>query len=293
MTLEHGPRLLAKIEGESEWDAVLEAEPGPPITIEEARVDDVLGAFAHFTELKSHFLHGHATGVARLAARAASASAGSQSKLVERAGLVHDLGRVAVPSGIWNKEGSLADEEWERVRLHAYYTERILVRCDPLAALGEVASSHHERMDGSGYHRGTKAQSLSNEARLLAAADAFRAMTEHRPHRPALSPRRAAEELSRACEEGRIDAYCARAVVEAAGEGRGPGRSAWPARLTDREVDVLKLLVTGLSNKQIARRLTLSPKTVGHHIEHIYAKAGVSTRAGATLFAIEQGLAGA
>jgi HD-GYP domain-containing protein (c-di-GMP phosphodiesterase class II)/DNA-binding CsgD family transcriptional regulator len=293
--LEHGPRLTAQIENGSLWDALLDAEPGPPMMIEDAHIDDVLSAFAHFADLKSPFLHGHSIGVAELVERAASVTWGSEMnpKLLRRAGLVHDLGRVAVPSGIWNKEGSLSDEEWERVRLHPYYAERILVRCNPLAGLAEVASSHHERMDGSGYHRGTKAPSLSATARLLATADAFRAMTEPRPHRRALSPSRAAEEVSRACAEGRLDVPCARAVLEVAGEARKPGRSDWPAGLTDREVEVLQLLATGLSNKQIARRLTLSPKTVGRHVEHIYAKLGVSTRAGATLIAMEQGLVGA
>ncbi|MGH2700031.1 MAG: HD domain-containing phosphohydrolase [Actinomycetota bacterium] len=291
----HGPRLSAEIEDGSLWDAVLEAEPGPPLTIDDARIDNVLTAFAHFADLKSPFLHGHSIGVAELAERAAEMSGGSEvdPKLLRRAGLVHDLGRVAVPSGIWNKEGPLADEEWERVRLHPYYTERILVRCSPLAELAEVASSHHERMDGSGYHRGTKAPSLSAASRLLATADAFRAMIEQRPYRSALSQSRAAEELNRASKEGWLEVSCARAVLDAAGEPGKPRRSAWPAGLTDREVEVLRFLASGLSNKEIARRLTLSPKTVGHHVEHIYAKLGVSTRAGATLFAMQQGLVGA
>jgi HD-GYP domain-containing protein (c-di-GMP phosphodiesterase class II) len=233
--------------------------------------------------------------VADLAAAATSVDQASEadSKLLRRAGLVHDLGRVAVPSGIWNKDRPLSVEEWERVRLHAYYTERILVRCDPLGELAEVASSHHERMDGSGYHKGIRAPSLSAEARLLAAADAFRAMTESRPYRGALSAGAASRELERACAEGSMDVPCVRAVLEAAGESHKPGRSAWPAGLTDREVEVLRLLAAGLSNKQIAGELTLSPKTVGHHIEHIYAKLEVATRPGATLFAMEQGLVGA
>jgi HD-GYP domain-containing protein (c-di-GMP phosphodiesterase class II)/DNA-binding CsgD family transcriptional regulator len=292
--LEHGPLLLAQIEDGSLWEAVLEAEPGPPMTIDDGRIDDVLVAFAHFADLKSPFLHGHSIGVAELAERAASVTGASErdSKLLRRAGLVHDLGRVAVPSGIWNKEGPLSDEEWERVRLHPYYAERILTRCGPLKDLAEVASSHHERMDGSGYHRAAKASSLSPGARLLATADAFRAMTERRPFRAGLSRSGIRAELDRACAEGRLDVSCVRAVLDAAGEARKPGRAAWPAGLTDREVDVVRLLATGLTNKQIARTLTLSPKTVGHHIEHIYAKLEVSTRAAATLFAMEQGLVG-
>ena len=291
--LEHGPQLLKEIEDESAWDATLEAEPGPPMVLEGAHIDEALTAFAHFSDLKSPFLHGHSTGVADLAGRAGGLSRTDAGEPLKRAGFVHDLGRVAVPSGIWNKRGSLSEEEWERVRLHPYYSERIVVRCRPLADLAEAASSHHERMDGSGYHRGTKAPSLSTGSRLLATADAFHAMTEPRPHRPALSPSRAAEELERACAEGRLDVACARSILDAAGEARKPGRSAWPAGLSDREVEVLRLLATGLSNRQIARSLTLSPKTVGRHVEHIYSKLGVSTRAGATLSAMEHGLVGA
>jgi HD-GYP domain-containing protein (c-di-GMP phosphodiesterase class II) len=289
--IEHGPGLIAQIENGSLWDAVLEAEPGPQMTIENAHIDVVLSAFAHFVDLKSPYLHGHSTGVAELAERA-GALTGLDPIVLRRAALVHDLGRVAVPSGIWNKEGSLSEGEWEQVRLHPYFTQRILTRCGSLRDLAEAASSHHERMDGSGYHRGTKAPSLSTEARLLATADAFRAMTARRPHRGALSASRAAEELERSCAESRLDVRCVRAVLEAAGESRKPVRSAWPAGLTDREVEVLRLLASGLSNKQIARTLTLSPKTAGHHVEHIYAKLQVSTRAGATLFALEHGLVG-
>ena len=292
VALEHGPRLMAEIDDGSVWDAVLEAEPRPWMTVNDDRIDEVLRAFAHFTDLKSPFFHGHSTDVAELAESAAHFTEAEDPKLLARAGLVHDLGRVAVPSGIWNKEASLSVEEWERVRLHPYYTERILVRCGPLSGLAETASAHHERMDGSGYHRGVKAPSLSSASRLLATADAFVAMTEARPHRMALSRRQAADELNRACAEGALDLPCVRAVLDAAGEKRKPGRSAWPAGLSDREVEVLRLLAGGRSNKQIARELTLSPKTVGRHVEHIYTKLEVSTRPGATLFALEYGLLG-
>jgi len=288
--LRHGTQLMREMEGGSLLEKVLAAEPGPEATIDPAHVDDVLGVFAHFTDLKSPFLRGHSTGVAELAEKAGRVAGNTEPGLLRRAGLVHDLGRVAIPSGIWNKAGALVDDEWERVRLHPYYSERILVRCGPLEHLAEIASSHHERMDGSGYHRGSRAQALSTPARLLATADVFHALTETRPYRGAMTLRQAADELEEACVEGRLDITCVRAVLEAAGESSHPSRSRWPAELTDREVEVLRLLARGLSNKQVARELTLSPKTVGRHIEHIYAKAGVSTRAGATLFAMEEGL---
>jgi HD-GYP domain-containing protein (c-di-GMP phosphodiesterase class II)/DNA-binding CsgD family transcriptional regulator len=291
--LEIGPRTMSEIETGPLWEAVLETEPGPPVMIEERRIDDILTAFGHFVDFKSPFLHGHSSGVAELAAAAASShGSGIDPKTMRRAGLVHDLGRVAVPSGIWNAARSLSEGEWEQVRLHPYYTERILGRCGPLRDLAEVAGSHHERLDGSGYHRGTAARSLPPAARLLATADVFRALTEERPHRPAKSRGDAAADLERVCAEGRMDVPCARAVLDAAGETRKLPRSAWPAGLTDREVDVLKLVAAGMSNRQIAARLTISPKTVGRHVEHIYSKLGVSTRAGAVLFAMDRGLIG-
>jgi HD-GYP domain-containing protein (c-di-GMP phosphodiesterase class II)/DNA-binding CsgD family transcriptional regulator len=291
---EHGPMLAAQIDEGSALDAVLDVEPGPPLTIDDARVDDALEAFANFTDLKSPFLHGHSTGVAALVDRAARAGRiAMDSKMLRRAGFVHDLGRVAVPSGIWNKEGPLSDEEWERVRLHAYYTERILDRTGALRYLAEVASSHHERLDGSGYHRRVEARSLSPEARLLAAVDVFRALLEARPQRAALTIDEAIAEINRSAAEGRLDGACVRAVIEATGRADKSGRTAWPAGLTDREVEVLRLLAGGRSNKQIAHALTLSPKTVGRHVEHIYSKLNVSTRAGATLSAINLGLVGA
>lgn len=293
--LEIGAGVMSEVETGPLWDAVLETEPGPHVMIEEARIEVVLTAFGHFVDLKSPFLHGHSTGVAELAAAAAATNhePGIDPKTIRRAGLVHDLGRVAVPSGIWNADRPLSEGEWEQVRLHPYYTERILGRCAPLRDLAEVAGSHHERLDGSGYHRGTGARALSPTARLLATADVFRALTEDRPHRPAKSRGEAAADLERACSEGRMDVPCTRVVLEAAGEVRRLPRSVWPSGLTDREVDVLRLVAAGLSNKQIAGRLTLSPKTVGRHAEHIYAKIGVSTRAGAALFAMDQGLTGA
>jgi DNA-binding NarL/FixJ family response regulator len=176
------------------------------------------------------------------------------------------------------------------VRLHPYYTERALARAPALAALGELGGAHHERLDGSGYHRRLRAESLPTGARVIAAADAYHAMTEDRPHRTALTGGGAAEALREGVRAGRFDAAAAEAVLEAAGHRAAPGRPAWPAGLTDREVEVLRALARGGSNKEIAVALGLSPKTVGHHVAHVHAKAGVSTRAAATLFAMEHDL---
>jgi HD-GYP domain-containing protein (c-di-GMP phosphodiesterase class II) len=205
------------------------------------------------------------------------------------AGLVHDLGRVAVENGIWDKAGPLTTLEWERVRLHAYYTERILVRCRSLAFLVEPATSHHERLDGSGYHRSLSAEALSRADRILAAADVFAALTADRPHRPAFTDGEAARTLE-AEAEGILDGDAVACVLAAAGQRATPSPARWPADLTDREVEVLRLIARGRSNREVAERLFISAKTVGRHVENVYAKIGVSSRGAAALFAMEHRL---
>lgn len=179
------------------WEEVLAAEPGPVLILRGPAVEEALAAMGDFADLASPYLVGHAAGVAELAAAAARRLGlpAADVVAVRRAALVHDVGRVAVPARIWQKAGPLTPDEWERVRLHAYHSERVFCRSPFLAALAPVATSHHERRDGSGYHRGSTAAALPPPARLLAAADAYHAMTEPRPHREALPPRRAADLL--------------------------------------------------------------------------------------------------
>jgi HD-GYP domain-containing protein (c-di-GMP phosphodiesterase class II) len=289
--LDAGPDWISDVRSEPAWESALDAEPFPRSTVPPTRLDDVLAGFADFVDLKSPYLHGHSSGVATIAADAGAALGldGEACGRVRRAALVHDLGRVGVSNVLWDRRGPLSTSDWERVRLHPYYTERILVRCTLWPSL-TPASTHHERLDGSGYHRGIAAAQLSTEERLLAAADAYQAMTQHRPHRPSLSPVDAVKELSREVEAGRLDARCVRAIADVAGH-RQPALEAWPAGLTDREVEVLRLIARGRTNKEVAAALVIAPKTVGHHVEHIYAKIGVRTRAGAALFTMEHGLA--
>jgi DNA-binding CsgD family transcriptional regulator len=148
---------------------------------------------------------------------------------------------------------------------------------------------HRERLDGSGYPRGLAGGAISRPARILGAADAYQAMREPRPYRAALDPAEAAAELRADARRGRLDADAVEAVLGAAGH-RVPRRREGPAGLTPREIEVLRLLARGLSNKQIAATLVIAPKTVGNHVEHIYAKTGASNRAGAGLFAMQHGL---
>ena len=196
------------------------------------------------------------------------------------------MGRVAVPVRIWNKAGSLTADDWERVRLHAYHTERVITR-SPFLPRSRPRALHHERLDGSGYHRGAAAAELSRPARLVAAADAYHAMTEPRPYRQARLPGDAAEILGEEARARRLDADAVAAVIEASGQ-RAP-KIERPAGLTEREADVVRLLARGYQTKQVARALGISVKTADRHVQNAYAKIGVSTRAGATLFAMEQG----
>jgi HD-GYP domain-containing protein (c-di-GMP phosphodiesterase class II)/DNA-binding CsgD family transcriptional regulator len=278
--------VLASLETGSPWEAVLEREPGRRPIVPESRLDTVLEAFADFVDLKSTFTVGHSRGVAELAAAAVP----DDGAALRRAALVHDLGRVSVPNGIWDKPSRLTDGEWERVRLHPYYSERILGRLESLRPMASLAGMHHERLDGSGYHRGSVRSDIPRGARVLAAADAYQAMTQPRAYRPALEPERAADELETMASSGRLDRGAVSSVLAVAGHAVRPARTAWPAGLTDREVEVLRVICRGGTKKQVASMLSISPSTVDHHVRHIYDKAGVQSRAGATLFALEHDL---
>lgn len=284
--------ILAGLDEEPTWESVLDLDPARQRSLSEEAFDHACEALADFADIKSPYTIGHSTGVAALAAGAGQRGglAPGDVTLLRRAGLLHDIGRVGISAGVWGKPGALSDREREQVRLHAYHTDRILARPEPLARIGAIASQHHERMDGSGYHRGILAQMLSPAARILAAADVYQAMTETRPHRAAMSADRAAEELRQDVRGGRLDGDAVNAVLAEVGHAIPRTRRQRPAGLSDREVEVLRLITRGLSNRDMAAQLVISQDTVKHHIQHIYNKIGVSTRAGATLFAMENGL---
>jgi HD-GYP domain-containing protein (c-di-GMP phosphodiesterase class II) len=275
----------------SAWERALAAEPSPHRLLTGEALDRALEAVADYVDLKSPWTAGHSRGVADLATRAAEESGMSASdcQAIRRAGLLHDLGRCGVHNGIWEKAGPLTEAEWERVRLHPYLTSRLLSRCAALAPLAQLAAAHHERMDGAGYFRGVRAAQLSAAMRLLAAADAYQAMTTARPYRSALSASNVAKELRDEVRSGRHDGRAVEAVLAATGHARRR-RGLWPDGLSTREVEVLQLVARGLPNRETARLLSISERTVAHHIQHAYDKIGVSTRGAVVLYALQHDL---
>ena len=286
--------LLTDLDEEPSWELSIALEPGVQTLLSEAEFDATCLAIADFIDVKSPSTLGHSRSVADLAAEAARLNSLPETDVMalRRAALLHDVGRVSVSARLWEKAGEFTDREWEQVRMHPYYTERILSRPKSLTKLGALGALHHERLDGSGYHRGATAAMLSPSARILAAADAYQRMTEPRPHRPAETPEAAADHLRRELRAGRLDGEAVNGVLAAAGHRVSGKRREWVSGLSEREVEVLRLVARGQSIKEIAAVLTISGKTVDNHIQHIYEKIGVSTRAGAALFAVEQNLLG-
>jgi HD-GYP domain-containing protein (c-di-GMP phosphodiesterase class II) len=285
------PLIFEDLDAADSWDLVIDAEPSLAAMVSGAELDDALAAIGEFAELKSPWLMGHARGVAGLAAEAGQSSGlpDGEVRALRRAAFVHDIGRLGVSNAIWDKPAALTRSELERVRLHPYLTERMLSFSPGLAPLGVTAGQHHERLDGSGYPRGLSGDAIGTAGRLLAAADSYHALTQARPHRPPRPPADAAAELRAQVAAGKMDGAAVDAVLRAAGH-RIRRRREWPAGLTAREVEIVRLLALGLTAKAIAGQLVISPKTASNHIEHIYAKTGVSNRAQLSLFAMRHAL---
>jgi response regulator RpfG family c-di-GMP phosphodiesterase len=253
----------------------------------------LLRAIADFVDLKCQCSPGYSRGVGDLAAAAAQHMRLPSADVTRlyRAGLVHGLGRLGVSNQIWEKKGPLTTAEWERLRMYPYLTGRILSRVGGLESVASLATQHEERIDGSGFPRGLAGADLNVQDRLLAAAVAYQQLLEPRPDRSALDAGGAASQLRNEARAGRLDAETVDAVLAAAGH-RASRRTPWSAGLTSREVEVLRLVAQGRSNREIAAELVIAEKTARNHVERVYAKLGVNNRTQATLAAIDRGLAG-
>jgi len=283
------PKLFEAVEGDAARQLVMSARPNRRLNPDELEAG--LELLADYADLKSPWFLHHSRSVAGLAEAAARGMGlpEDQARTVRHAALVHDLGRSGVPNSIWDKPGPLSEDEWEKVRLHPYQTGRILQRAGSFAYLAPIASAAHERVDGRGYPRAISGSTIPLPGRILACANSYQAMVEARPYRPALTPRTAASELRKLGREGALDAAAVDAVLAAAGHP-ARRRALAPGGLTPREIEVLELAARGATAKQVALRLGISPKTAGNHIERIYEKVGVSSRAEAALYAMQHGL---
>jgi HD-GYP domain-containing protein (c-di-GMP phosphodiesterase class II)/DNA-binding CsgD family transcriptional regulator len=291
--VEHGRDWFDRLRELEPWDAVLALEPEPHRMLDGDNLDDALTVVADFIDLKSPYMGGHSRRCAELAVDAGRVLGLAKDAVatLRRAALVHDFGTTGVPNSIWDKPGQLTRSEFDRVELHPMLTEQMLRRAPALAVLNPVASAHHEKCDGSGYHKRVRADIGDLGACVLAATEIYVGLTTERADRPAFTSEDAAVELRRLVSDGVIEPRSSRAVLVAAGHGEphapASRRRTGPGGLTGREVDVLRLAARGLTTREIADRLVISPKTADHHIQHIYGKIGVSTRAAAALWAME------
>jgi HD-GYP domain-containing protein (c-di-GMP phosphodiesterase class II) len=300
LSLSEDDGFWADLERESAWERVLALEPASPHwRLPEEKLGEVALSFADFADLKSCYAAGHSRRVAELAERVARRLSlpAAEMATIRLAALTHDIGLVVVPSFILERPPEkLTQAEWEQVRLHPYHAERILSTVAAFAPALPLVAAHHERLDGQGYYRGLAGAQIPLGARVIAVADRFDELTHDGPAGPALDDETALSRMSEEAGRGLCpDAF--RALTHALGgepadaAARGKSRQpAWPAGLTNREVEVLRLLTRGLSRRQVAGELFVSEHTVRSHLEHIYAKIGVSTRVAATLFAVEHDL---
>lgn len=294
----YGDAWFAELAKVDPWDAVLDLEPSPHWTLSDGQLEAALTVVADFIDLKSPYMAGHSRRCAKLVDDAAKVLGFTDevAATLRRAALVHDLGTTAIPNSIWDKPGPLTRAEFDRVERHPMLTEQMLRRSPVFAELNPIAAAHHERGDGSGYHKRVSADGIDLAAGVLTAADVYVAITTDRADRPALSEQQAAGELRRLAAEGQIDGRAANAVLVAAGHEEGSAPKARPQTrpggLSGREIEVLRLAAQGLTTRAIAERLFISPKTADRHIQNTYTKIGVSTRGAAALWAMQHGVVG-
>jgi putative nucleotidyltransferase with HDIG domain len=284
------PELIEQIQGDLR-QRIVDQEPAVAVTVDLGDADGFAVTFADFVDLKSPWTLGHSRRVAALAEAAAKELGLPQAdqRRLMTAGLLHDLGRVGVSNAIWDKPAKLDDADRQAIRDHAGFTERILQSSPAWSPLAALAASDHERLDGSGYPHRALSPNAGLPARILAAADMFAALTEDRPHRLAFQAEQAARLLREEAARGRLERAAVDAVLATQGLLRGD-RPRLPKGITERELEVLRLLARGLVDKEIAARLGISHRTVHHHNQALFQKLGVTTRGAAALFAVENGL---
>lgn len=299
--LQGGEPLFAGLDAALDWATVLAADPTPKSLLDARALDDACEVIADYADIKSPRLLEHSKRVSQIACAAAERlhlPAGDVA-LLRRAGWLHDIGKVGLSAAFWHRNSPPAQREIAAAQLHAIHARTVLAAPRSLRALGDVAVLHHERADGSGFPSGLKGNAIPFVARVLAAANAYCESLEGRDvyatdsANSSVPADKAASALQSDAEAGRFDHDIVLAVLAAAGHESGhraTQRLGAPAGLSAREIEVLRLLAQGLSVKQLALRLDIAAKTADHHVQNVYTKIGVSTRAGATIFAMQHRL---
>lgn len=288
-------RLVAGLDAAPGAQALRAYDTGADRLLDAAQIDAACLVVADMSDMRMPHTAGHSRAVAALAEDAAKRLRLPSDDIhaLRRAALMHDIGEVVLPVALWTRPQPFSEAERGDACLHPYYGERIVARAG--SALGPVAAlvgRHHERLDGSGYFRGTRAVELSPAARILAAAEAWQSAIEPRPHRQPASPQTAEARLRAAIRAGALCGEAAEAVLAAAGRRPAAARhgAGGIGDLSAREIEVLGLLVRGLTAPQVGQRLGIAPKTAANHVQNLYAKLGVTTRAAAVLYAVERGI---
>jgi HD-GYP domain-containing protein (c-di-GMP phosphodiesterase class II) len=291
--LAHAEQLMKGLAGPVDRETILALEPLPHAMLGEDACEHSYLAIADMIDMRMPFTFGHSRAVAELADAAGKHMGlpASDIRDVRWAAYAHDIGELAVPVSTWMRAGALTERETDAAHLHPYHGERALASLGSEGkAVAALVLRHHERLDGSGYHRYARGNDLSPAARVLAAAEAFQTAREARPYRAGLSDAAAAAKLRGAVKEGKLCPDAVEAVLTYAGQ---PARRATAERLaglTPREIEVLRLIAAGHTAKEAARQLEIAPKTADNHIQNLYSKIGVTTRAAAALYALERGL---
>lgn len=290
--LRESPRWLDRFAPEPWIAAAAEIgfEFGSDDDLAALRAAEILGDLADLKIPSAAMASRRAADLAASACR--SLGAESLQDTVRLGALLHGLGRVSVPNPVLEKAEPLSEADWELVRLIPYWTGRILGRAPVFREAAELACQAYERLDASGYHRGLGASQISPVARVLQSAVAFVDLFSRGAGHNLVRFSEAALALEQLVSAGRLDEEATRAVLVAGGRKPGaPSRTGPHANsLTEREREVLVYLAKGYSNKEIARTLQISPSTAGTHVENIYRKLSVSTRAAVALKAASLGV---
>jgi HD-GYP domain-containing protein (c-di-GMP phosphodiesterase class II) len=286
-------QLMTGLDQPVDRETILGLEPAPHAMLDEPACEEAYLAIADMIDMRMPFTFGHSRAVAALAEAAAKRLGlpSAEVRALRWAAYTHDLGELTVPVSTWMQPRALTERETDAAHLHPYHSERALTSLGGDGKLvAMIAQRHHERLDGSGYYRNSRAPDLSPAARVLAVAEAFQTAREPRPQRVALNDVAAAAQIRSAVRAGQLCPDAAEAVLSGAGQ---PARRSAPERLaglTPREIQVLQLIAAGLTAKEAANRLDIAVKTADNHIQSLYSKIGVATRAGAALYALERGL---